>query len=153
MRLDDAQKEAVGAFWSPARQRWTVPTESSFRHVFSNLPPDMLDKALRRWARCVGDGGPVAMDGKDVRGASRQLAGDERSMTVAALEHASGIVLGQTRIPAGTNEIAAVRNLARDLDLRGRTITVDAMHSYSETARILRDECGADHVMTAPLPL
>ncbi len=60
-----------------------------------------------------------------------------------------GIVLGQTRIPAKTNGITAVRNLARDLDLRGRAITVDAMHGYSGTARILRGECGADYVMTA----
>ena len=68
--LDDSQKEAVGAFWSPGRERWTVPTESTFRYIFSNLKPDALDEALRDWALHVGGGGPVAMDGKDVRGAN-----------------------------------------------------------------------------------
>ena len=66
--LDDGLREAVGAFWSYGRERWTVPTESTFRYIFSNLDPDALDEALRNWAHHVGDGGPVAMDGKDIRG-------------------------------------------------------------------------------------
>ena len=146
--LDDEQKEAVGAFRSPSRECWTVPTESTFRYIFSNLEPDALDEALRSWAHHVGDGGPVAMDGKDVRGASKQIE-DQRLMTIAAVEHHCGIVLGQTQAPEKSNEITAVRNLSRQLDLSGRTITLDALHNQQETARILRDECNADYVMTA----
>ena len=70
-------------------------------------------------------------------------------MTVAALEHGSGIVLGQTEVPDKTNEIPAVRDLCRALGLRGRTVKLDAMHSYSGTARVPAEECGADYVMTA----
>ena len=114
--LDDSQKEAVGAFWSPGRERWTVPTESTFRYIFSNLKPDALDEALCDWALHVGGG---------------------------------GIVLGQTQAPEKSNETSAVRNLSRQLDLSGRTVTLDAMHNQQETARILRNECAADYVMTA----
>ena len=69
-------------------------------------------------------------------------------MTVAAVKHRSGIVLGQTPTPKKSNEIFAVRNLSRQIDLSGRTVTLDAMHNQQETARIRRDECGADDVMT-----
>ena len=146
--LDGEQKEAVGAFWSPSRGRWTVPTESTFRYIFSNLQPDALDEALRNWALHVGGGGPVAMDGKDIRGASKQIE-DQRLITVAALEHRTGIVPGQTQTPEKSNEIPAVRELSRKLDLSGRTVTLDALHNQQETARVLREECDADYVMTA----
>ena len=96
-----------------------MPTESTFRYIFSNLQPDALDEALRNWALHVGDGGPVAMDGKDIRGASKQIE-DQRLITVAALEHRTGIVLGQTQTPEKSNEIPAVRELSRQLDLSGR---------------------------------
>ena len=70
-------------------------------------------------------------------------------MRAAAVEHRGGIVLGQTQAPEKSNETSAVRNLSRQLDLSGRTVTLDAMHKQQETARILRNECAADYVMTA----
>ena len=66
--LDDGQREAVGAFWSDGRKRWTVPTESTFRYIFLNLNPDALDEALRNSAHHVGDGRSVAMSRKDIQG-------------------------------------------------------------------------------------
>ena len=147
--LDDSQKQAVGAFWSPGHARWTVPGESTFRYIFSNLEPDALDEALRSWALHVGDGGPVAMDGKDVRGASKRI-GHQRLMAIAAVEYRSGIVLAQTQAPENSNEVSAVRALSRrQIRLSGRTVTLDAMHTRQETARILCAECGAHYVMTA----
>ncbi|MCY4459036.1 MAG: hypothetical protein OXC26_01335, partial [Albidovulum sp.] len=50
-------------------------------------------------AHCARDGcRPAALDGKDVRCASKQIE-IERSMMVAAVDHGSGLVLGQTQIP------------------------------------------------------
>ena len=91
---------------------------------------------------------PVALDGKDIRGASRRDA-VRRRMTVAAVEHGSGLVLGQVRIGAKSNEIPAVRELARQLDLTGRVVTLDAMHAQRDTARCLVEDCRADYLVTA----
>ena len=44
---------------------------------------------------------------------------------VAAVEHKTGIVLGQTEVDAGSNEIPAVRELSSRLDLAGRVVTLD----------------------------
>ena len=87
------------------------------------------------------------MDGKDVRGALKRV-GKERRMMVAAVEYGSGLVLGQVQIGAKTNEIPAVRELSRQLDLAGRVVTVDAMHAQHETARCLTEDCEADCVVT-----
>ena len=70
-------------------------------------------------------------------------------MRVAAVDHGSGLVLGQLEIASKTNEIPALRDLADELDLAGRIVTVDALHAQPETARRLLDNCRADYVVTA----
>ena len=148
-RLSQAQLRAVGAFFSPSRGRHTAPAPSTFHYVLSAFPPDMLDRTLSAWVRQRSDGAaPVAMDGKDVRGASRQIDG-ERRMMVAAVEHGTGLVPGQVQVGDKTNGIPAVRELTRALGLKGRVVTLDAMHAQHETARALVEDCGADYVVTA----
>ena len=147
-RLDAEQRRAVGGFDSPTRGCCTVPAVSSFHQVLSRLPPDALDEALRAWSAQHAGRSPVAIDGKDIRGASRRDI-ERRRMTVAAVEHGSGLVLGQVRIGAKSNEIPAVRELARQLDLTGRVVTLDAMHAQHDTARCLVEDCRADYLVTA----
>ena len=62
------------------------------------------------------------MDGKDLRGASKQTE-DGRRMMVAAVEHDSGMVLGQVEVDSKSNEIPAVRELSSSLDLAGRALS------------------------------
>ena len=148
-QLDPEQLKAVGAFWSPTCQRYTAPAASTFHYILSSLPGDTLERALRDWGRQHSDPArPVAMDGKDICGASKQLD-DERRIMVAAVEHGSGLVLGQTQVDDKSNEIPAVRQLSRSLALSGRLVTLDAMHVQQETARCLLDDCGADYLVTA----
>ena len=148
-RMDQEQLAAAGAFFSPSRGRYTAPATSTFHYILSSLPPDALDRALGAWTRQRSDGAaPVALDGKDVRGASRRTGGGRRTM-VAAVEHGSGLVLGQVQVGDKTNEIPAVRELTRALDLSGRVVTLDAMHAQRETARALVEDCGADYLVTA----
>ena len=148
-RMDQEQLAAVGAFFSPSRGRRTAPAASTFHYILSSLAPDTLDRALGAWTRQRSDGAaPVALDGKDVRGASKQTDG-ERRMMVAAVEHGTGLVLGQVQVGDKTNEIPAVRELTRALGLEGRVVTLDAMHAQHETARALVEDCAADYVVTA----
>ena len=49
--LDQEQLEAVGAFWSPSRQRYTPPAATTFHYILAALPPDALDQAIRDWSR------------------------------------------------------------------------------------------------------
>ncbi len=70
-------------------------------------------------------------------------------MMVAAVEHGTGLVLGQVQVGDKTNEIPVVRELTRALDLGDRVATLDALHAQQETARALVEDCGADCVVTA----
>ncbi|MGH6934629.1 MAG: ISAs1 family transposase, partial [Methylocella sp.] len=59
---------------------------------------------------------------------------------------ASGLALGQVGVPAGTGEIAALRELLALLDLNGRTVTAGAIHCQRETAQAILGK-GADYIL------
>ena len=99
--------------------------------MLARLPPDTLDWVLRQWAAQMSrDRAPVAVDGKQVRGASRHNPRG-RTLLVAALEHGSGLVLGQEAVRDKSNEIPAVRTLVGQLNLAGRTVSLE--HSTKPT--------------------
>ena len=52
-------------------------------------------------------------------------------MMVAAVEHCSGLILGQVQVGSKTNDIPAVRQLSQDLDLKGRVVALDAVLNAS----------------------
>ena len=146
--LSQEQLEAIGAFRSPSKQRYTAPAITTFHNILAALPPETLDIAIGRWTGQHGSAhAPVAMDGKDLRGASKQTEHGRRMM-VAAVEHNTGVVLGQVEVDSKSNEIPAVRALSNRLDLTGRIVTLDPMHAQHETARCLLAR-RADYVLSA----
>jgi predicted transposase YbfD/YdcC len=124
--------------------------ESTFRRAFAMIDPDRLDQVLGAWlwTRAVQVSGRlvIAVDGKAVRGA-KDKAGKAPHL-VAALAHGIGAVLGQTAVTAKSNEIPAVRDLLKAFaSLAGAVITIDALHTQSDTAQVITGR-GADYVMT-----
>jgi predicted transposase YbfD/YdcC len=124
--------------------------ESTFRRAFTLVSADVLDRVLGAWlhTRAVRAGGRlvIAIDGKTVRGA-RNKDGKAPHL-VAALAHGIGTVLGQVAVDAKSNEIPAVRELLKAFaDLAGAVLTIDAMHTQSDTAQVILGR-GADYVMT-----
>ena len=147
--LTQRQLRALRAFYSHRLGRFTAPSTTAFVKVLTALDPDALDRAARAWAAQQASGTePVAIDGKYIRGAARHNP-DAKHLLVAAAEHRSGIVLGQEAVEDKSNEIPAVRTLVTGLDLTGRVVTLDAMHTQDQTARCLIEQCAAHYVMTA----
>jgi predicted transposase YbfD/YdcC len=124
--------------------------ESTFRRAFAAIDADTLDAVLGAWlwTRTVQVTGRlvIAIDGKTIRGA--RTKDGKAPHLVAALAHGIGAVLGQVAVAAKSNEIPAVRDLLKAFkDLAGAVITVDAMHTQTDTAVSIIAR-GADYVMT-----
>jgi predicted transposase YbfD/YdcC len=124
--------------------------ESTFRRAFALVSADVLDRVLGAWlwTRAVQAGGRlvIAIDGKTVRGAKNK--GGKAPHLVAALAHGIGAVLGQVAVDAKSNEIPAVRDLLKAFaSLAGAVITIDALHTQSDTAQVILGQ-DADYVMT-----
>lgn len=129
--------------------RATPPSEATFRRVFTGLDPDVLDGVLGAWfwtrTATVQGRRVIAIDGKTVRGA--RTASSDAPHLVAAFDHAAGTVLGQVAVAAKSNEIPSVRTLLKVLDVTGAVVTLDAMHTQTDTAKAIV-EAGGDYVLT-----
>ncbi|MBB5494044.1 ISAs1 family transposase [Nocardiopsis metallicus] len=121
--------------------------EATFRRTFARLDADLLDQVLGAWAATrlmvVNGLRVISLDGKTLRGAR---TGTERAPhLVAAL--CGTTTLGQVAVDAKSNEIPAVRDLLGLLDIDGAVVTLDAMHTQTDTATTIRTG-GAHYVFT-----
>jgi predicted transposase YbfD/YdcC len=77
-------------------------------------------------------GRAVAVDGKTLRGTGHH--GAAQVHLLAVMDHTSRGVLGQAGVDGKTNEITRFRPLLDGLDLAGRVVTADALHTQREHA-------------------
>ncbi len=121
-----------------------VPSPDTFARVFAKLDPAAFAGAFGRWMRaaCEATGlVPVAVDGKSARAAKRPTAtGCVHVVTAWAAENR--LALGQVAVADGSNEVAAIPELLRTLDLAGAIVTIDAAGCQTGNARLIRDRGG-----------
>jgi predicted transposase YbfD/YdcC len=121
-----------------------IPGADTSGRVFAKLDPAAFAKAFGRWmvSACEATGLiPVAIDGKSARSARRNTAtGCLHMVTAWAAENR--LVLGAASVADGSNEIAAIPELLRALDLAGAIVTIDAAGCQVENARIIRKREG-----------
>src|ERR671927_385042 len=126
-----------------------APDASTFRKVLARVEAAVLDQLVGAflWARTrvVGGRRVIALDGKTVRGA--RPGAKAAPHLVSAFDQATGTVLGQLATAANSNEIPTVRTLLASFDLSGVVVTVDAMHTQTDTATLIVD-AGGDYVFT-----
>ena len=145
-RLDQRRLAAARAFRSPATGRLAPPSRASMHRLLSGVDPDALDRAVRRFsADRLPPEGALAIDGKAAP-LNRPGGPDDGRMLPAAVAHGAGVVAGQTASDGAGGEITGARRLIRELDVAGRVLTLDALHSCPKTARLIIGE-GADHVL------
>ena len=150
-KLEQDTLRDLRAFYSHRLGRFTAPSANTFLNFLRQLPADTLERTLRDWAalqaaRCEA----VAMDGKHGRGASRRRVqkGEDPLILFAAVTHGEGLTLGQKEVAEKSNEIPAMQALVAELDLAGKVVTADALHTQVKTAQALLDQ-DADYVLVA----
>lgn len=147
-RLGQDQLKRLRAYFDRKRQVFVAPSEPTIRRVLQQLDPLPLERALAGWAMANAPADEaVAIDGKTLKGAKRR----DGSLVhlLSALFHIQGSVAAQKEIPAKTNEIPEARELLAPLELAGRVVTADALHTQQETARFLVEEKQAHYLFTA----
>jgi predicted transposase YbfD/YdcC len=129
------------------RLRNGAPTHDTYNRVFQALDPEKFGDALTRWTqsvRTVLGGEVVALDGKAVRRALNR--GEDARVIVSAWATESGLLLGQRKVKNKSNEITAVPELLRALELAGCIVTADALHCQKNIAKEIV-EADADYVL------
>lgn len=126
-----------------------IPSVSTFRRVFAALRPAALLKVMQRWSLELSGslaGKQIAVDGKELR-RSFEHAWDKSGLhLVTAWCVQDNLVLAQQAVAEKSNEITAMPEVLKLLDIKGAVVTVDAMGTQTEiAAQIVK--AGGDYVM------
>ena len=142
---DDASAMEV---WGELNEKWLsgfldlphgTPSQDVFLAVFAALKPDAFNAMFLAWVellkgRLSAVGRHIAVDGKTSR-RSFDLGKEQPAIyTVSAWLSDEGLVLGQFKTREKSNEITAIPELLKMIDLRGATVTVDALGCQTEIA-------------------
>jgi hypothetical protein len=126
-----------------------VASHDTFSRVFAQLDAQRFEACFRAWMSqlCPSlEGKSIAVDGKSVRGSHEAGAGMVH--LVSAWHTGAGLTLGQVRTAAKSNEITAIPVLLDALDIRGATITMDAMGCQREIVQHIVERQA--HYLLAP---
>lgn len=140
--LSQGQLRALRFRCFPGTQQVRCPERTTFERVLAAVDAAAVERALLRWQEQVL--GPVQdqlviVDGKELRHAKVEL--------VSAVS-GTGRWLGTVAVPAGSNEIPAARTLLAQLDVTGKRVLADALHTQTETAQQILYEGGGDYLLT-----
>ena len=154
---DDAEAMQL---WGETNKRWLkgflelphgVPTQDVFLSVFGALEPTAFSKMFVSWMdllriRLESQGSHIAVDGKTSRHSFDRSAGRSAVHTVSAWLSEAGLVLGQVKTGEKSNEITAIPELMQLIDIRGTTITIDAMGCQTNIAAVIKKR-GGDYLL------
>ena len=123
-----------------------MPGHDTCRRVWSQLDPEEWTQCFVAWTSELSDrsgGDIVPMDGKTVRRSFDRAASTSAIHMVSPWANRNRLVLGQVKGDDKSNAITAIPKLLEMRDLRGATVTIDAMGCQKEIANAITEQ-GAD---------
>jgi len=130
-----------------------IPCEDTFRRVLARLDPGAFEKCLLSWMQAVQETTTnrlIAIDGKTLRGSYNKQDGRAALHMVSAWATENKLSLGQVVVDEKSNEIPAIPELLRLLDISGALVTIDAMGCQKEIAEEI-SEGGGDYALAVKL--
>lgn len=125
-----------------------IPSHDTFGRVFCLLDTEQFQQAFQDWVAAIQGRvkGVVAIDGKTARRSHYHAKGKKAIHVVSAWAHESSLALGQVTVDEKSNEITAIPELVRKLNLKGCLVTIDAMGCQKEIAKTIID-AHADYLL------
>ena len=125
-----------------------IPSHDTLGRVFAALDPDAFEAVLRAFVADLAASREkhIAVDGKTLRGSFDPASSRTPVHLVSAWGYEDHVVFGQLAVEAKSNEITAIPELLKLLDLTGATVTIDAMGCQKEIARQIVNQKG-DYVL------
>jgi hypothetical protein len=142
-RLTKLQRRALRCWIHPDTAQAQVPSEAVFQRVLQAIPRRQIEALALQWQNDLLGAVPltdaVVIDGKEVRG------GDV--MLVNAIAQPSQRLLGVEPVDKKTNEIPTARKLIERLDLHGKLVQLDGMHTQHQTVHQILYDKGGDYTL------
>jgi len=143
-RLTQAQRRSLG-FRSNGQGHYPAPSQSTFSRLLKRVDGPKVNATLLAIQEKLRGKAPqeelIVVDGKE----PKHGTGDA---VLSAVTVPSQFYLGSAIVDTKTNEIPVARQLFGEMELAGRRVALDALHTQDHTARDLVLEHGADFTMT-----
>lgn len=126
-----------------------LPSHDTLGRILSILDPNEFEQCFINWTNAVfkkTSGDIIPIDGKLLRGSYNTKSNIHAINVVGAFSTANGVLLGQVKTETKSNEIIAIPQLLKMLDIHGCIITIDAMGCQTEIASKII-EGGGDYVL------
>jgi hypothetical protein len=118
------------------------PKRTTFVRLLAGVDTAVLERLLLQWQQRLT--GPIQDDLVIVDGKKMRHGGVE----MVNASNGKGQYLGVVITEDKSNEIPAARQLLGRLDLKGKIVLADALHTQVETGQVILYEKGADYLMT-----
>ena len=124
-----------------------IPSKSTLTRVIATINPKWLSLSIVCILNTLIKNNPsqIMLDGKAIK-STDAIKTIETMMNIVTAYTDTGISLGQITVDSKSNEIPAVRELIKMLNIEGMVITADAMHCQKETAETIIKNKG-DYVL------
>lgn len=141
--MSPAQRRALGVRQQP--EGYPAPSQPTFCRMMKHIDDQALEKIILQTQEQIRGPAPahelIVLDGKQPKHGGGQSV-------LSAVSVPSQHYLGSAMVDTKTNEIPVARELFKQLDLDGRKVSLDALHTQDHTARDLVLEHGADYLLT-----
>ena len=127
-----------------------IASHDTFRRVFILLDTIELKTLFVDWisaAVSLSKGALVGIDGKNLCGSKEPVKGKKALNVVSAWASEASVVLGQVKCAEKSNEIRAIPELLKIIDIAGCIVTIDAMGCQTEIVKEIVEK-GADYVIS-----
>jgi predicted transposase YbfD/YdcC len=124
-----------------------IPSHDTFERVFAKIDPAVFNRCCIAWLRDVSDLvglGHLAIDGKTLCGSASSALGPLHLVSAWATK--ANLSLGEVAVEGKSNEIKAIPELLKLLDLKGALVTIDAIGCQKAIAQQIVDK-GGDYLL------
>jgi len=115
-----------------------TPSHDCLSDLFAVIDPEKFMEIFVEWITSLVElktGTIISIDGKAVKSARNKINGGNTPYILSAFLSEIGISIGQVAVDKKSNEIKAIPDLLKILNIRGCYLTIDAMGTQETIAR------------------
>jgi len=144
--------ERTRAFFRKNFTIYEIPTCRWLKELLSIVDPESLNERFMEWTTKLLpeklDGMTIAFDGKTICSTGKMNGYVKPLHILSAYLAEAGLTLSQKTVDIKSNEIPAMRELLKLIDIHGCMVVADALHCQTETAEAIITN-GGDYLLNA----
>ena len=127
-----------------------TPSHDTLSRVFAIIDSKKFLEIFITWIKEIieANGLHISIDGKAIKSARDKINGGNTPYIVSAFLSDIGLSIGQVKVDDKSNEITAIPELIKLLDIEGKIITIDAIGTQEDICNLITsDEKKGDFIL------